>query len=57
LHRRYRAGDYESWRFIAPIQRAWSSKAFEYGTWGGEIRAVVATDPIVDALSSGRERR
>lgn len=40
LHRRYRAGDYETWKYIAPIQkRAWSSKAFEYGTWGGEIRS------------------
>ena len=39
LHRRYRPGDYESWKYIAPIQRrSWSSKAFEYGTWGGEIR-------------------
>ena len=40
LHRRYRPGDYETWKYIAPIQKAaWSSKAFEYGTWGGEIRA------------------
>jgi len=39
LHRRYRPGDYESWKYIAPIQKsAWTSKAFEYGTWGGEIR-------------------
>jgi ureidoacrylate peracid hydrolase len=39
LHRRYRPGDYETWKYIAPIQkRGWSSKAFEYGTWGGEIR-------------------
>src|ERR1700759_855518 len=39
LHRRYRAGDYETWKHIAPIQKAaWTSKAFEYGTWGGEIR-------------------
>lgn len=39
LHRRYRAGDYETWKYIAPIQKAaWRSKAFEYGTWGGEIR-------------------
>ena len=39
LHRRYRPGDYESWKYIAPIQkRAWSVKAFENGTWGGEIR-------------------
>ena len=39
LHRRYRPGDYETWKYIAPIQkRSWSSKAFEYGTWGGGIR-------------------
>jgi len=39
LHRRYRPGDYESWKYIAPIQKAaWSRKAFEDGTWGGEIR-------------------
>jgi len=40
LHRRYRPGDYETWRYMAPIQKAaWAHKAFEYGTWGGEIRA------------------
>ena len=40
LHRRYRAGDYETWKYIAPIQKAaWSRKTFEYGTWGAEIRA------------------
>jgi ureidoacrylate peracid hydrolase len=39
LHRRYRPGDYETWEYIAPIQKAaWTHKAFEYGTWGGEIR-------------------
>ena len=39
LHRRYRPGDYETWKYIAPIQRAaWEHKSFEYGTWGGEIR-------------------
>jgi nicotinamidase-related amidase len=39
LHRRYRPGDYETWKYIAPIQKAaWDRKAFEYGTWGGEIR-------------------
>ena len=39
LHHRYRQGDYETWKYIAPIQKAaWRSKAFEYGTWGGEIR-------------------
>ena len=40
LHRRYRPGDYETWKHIAPIQKAaWSSRAFGYGTWGGEIRS------------------
>ncbi len=39
LHHRYRPGDYETWKYIAPIQKAaWSRKAFEYGTWGSEIR-------------------
>jgi ureidoacrylate peracid hydrolase len=39
LHHRYRPGDYESWKYIAPIQKAAKlSRAFEYGTWGGEIR-------------------
>src|SRR6202000_3237555 len=43
LHHRYRPGDYETWKYIAPIQRAaWRSKSFEYGTWGGEIRAEFA---------------
>lgn len=37
LHRRYRPGYYESWRYVAPIQKAaWSRRTFEYGTWGGE---------------------
>ena len=40
LHHRYRPGDYETWKYVAPIQRlAWKRKSFEYGTWGGEIRA------------------
>src|SRR5262252_3621721 len=39
LHHRYRPGDYETWKYIAPVQKAaWLHKAFEYGTWGGEIR-------------------
>jgi len=43
LHHRYRPGDYETWKYIAPVQkRAWSSKAFEEGTWGGQIRAEFA---------------
>jgi ureidoacrylate peracid hydrolase len=46
LHRRYRPGDYENWRSIAPVQRsAWSSKAFEHGTWGGEIRSEFEPQP------------
>ena len=46
LHRRYRPGDYESWKYVAPIQKAaWSRRTFEYGTWGGEIRAEFAPQP------------
>ena len=46
LHRRYRPGDYEGWKYIAPIQRAaWSRKTFEYGSWGGEIRSEFAPQP------------
>jgi nicotinamidase-related amidase len=50
MHRRYRPGDYETWQYIAPIQRAaWSRKTFEYGTWGGEFHPgfVPAPDEIV----------
>jgi nicotinamidase-related amidase len=40
MHHRCRPGDYETWKVVAPIQKAaWRSKAFEYGTWGGEIRS------------------
>lgn len=40
LHHRYRPGDYENWRSIAPIQKAaWSRKTFEEGTWGGRLRS------------------
>jgi nicotinamidase-related amidase len=46
MHRRYRPGDYETWTYIAPIQKAaWSRKSFEYGTWGGEIRAEFEPHP------------
>jgi nicotinamidase-related amidase len=39
-HRRYRSGDYATWKYIAPIQKAaWLHKTFEDGTWGGEIRS------------------
>jgi nicotinamidase-related amidase len=46
MHHRYRPGDYESWTYIAPIQRAgWRSKSFEYGSWGGEFRAEFVPAP------------
>ena len=43
MHHRYRPGDYEAWKYIAPIQKAaWRNKSFEYGVWGGEIRSEFA---------------
>ena len=46
LHHRYRSGDYETWKYIAPIQKAaWSHKTFENGTWGGEIRREFEPQP------------
>ena len=46
MHHRYRPGDYETWDYIAPIQKAaWTQKTFEYGTWGGEFRAEFAPKP------------
>jgi nicotinamidase-related amidase len=46
MHHRYRPGDYETWKYIAPIQKAaWRNKSFEYGTWGGEIRAEFVPRP------------
>ena len=45
-HHRYRAGDYETWKYIAPIQKAgWQRRIFEYGTWGGEFRAEFTPQP------------
>ena len=45
-HRRYRPGDYETWKYIAPVQKAaWSRRVFEYGTWGGEFRSEFAPQP------------
>ena len=39
MHHRYRPGDYETWKYIAPIQKgAWQHRSFEFGTWGGEFR-------------------
>jgi ureidoacrylate peracid hydrolase len=46
LHHRYRPGDYETWKYIAPIQKAaLAHKSFEYGTWGGEIRSEFTPQP------------
>ena len=51
MHRRYRPGDYETWKYIAPIQKAaWKSKAFEYG--GGVARFVPSSRPSWARLSS-----
>jgi ureidoacrylate peracid hydrolase len=46
LHHRYCPGDYETWKYIAPTQKAaWSHKTFENGTWGGEIRREFEPQP------------
>jgi ureidoacrylate peracid hydrolase len=46
LHHQYRPGDYENWKYIAPIQKAaQASKVFEHGTWGGEIRSEFKPQP------------
>jgi len=46
MHHRYRAGDYGSWKYIAPVQRAaWRNRSFEFGTWGGEFRAEFVPAP------------
>ncbi|KIQ31500.1 isochorismatase [Variovorax paradoxus] len=46
MHHRYRPGDYETWKYVAPIQRAaWRRRSFEFGTWGGEIRNEFAPLP------------
>jgi len=40
MHHRYRDGDYESWKYIAPIQqKACRGRSFEFGTWGGNFRS------------------
>jgi hypothetical protein len=46
LHHRYRPGDYETWKYLAPVQQAaWARKTFAHGTWGGEIRREFAPQP------------
>jgi ureidoacrylate peracid hydrolase len=38
VHRRYRPGDYESWKYIAPVQKAaMQRKTFEYAPQPGDI--------------------
>ena len=44
MHHRYRPGDYETWKYIAPIQRAaWQRKTFEYGTGAAIPRRIRAS--------------
>ncbi len=46
LHHRYRPGDYETWKYIAPIQKAgWERKTVAEGTWGGQIRPEFTPQP------------
>jgi nicotinamidase-related amidase len=46
MHHRYRPGDYETWKYIAPVQKgAWQHRSFEFGTWGGEYRAEFVPAP------------
>jgi ureidoacrylate peracid hydrolase len=46
LHHHYRPGDYETWKYITPIQKAaWSRKTFENGTCGGEIHSEFEPQP------------
>jgi nicotinamidase-related amidase len=46
MHHRYRPGDYETWKYLAPIQRAaWQRKSFEDGTWGGAFRTEFTPAP------------
>jgi ureidoacrylate peracid hydrolase len=46
LHHRYRPGDYETWKYIAPVQKlAWKNKSFEYGSWGGELHPGFVPEP------------
>jgi nicotinamidase-related amidase len=46
LHHPYRPGDNETWKYIAPLQKAaWERRTFEHGTWGGEIRPEFVPKP------------
>ena len=46
LHHRYRPGNYETWKYLAPTQKAaWSHQTFAQGTWGGELSREFAPQP------------
>lgn len=46
LHHRYREGDYTTWKFLAPVQaRGARSRAFENGSWGGQVREEFVPQP------------
>ena len=45
-HHRWRTGDYETWKYWAPIQEAAArSKVFADGTWGGTFREEFTPQP------------
>ncbi len=45
-HHRWRPGDYETWKFWAPIQEAAArSRVFADGTWGGTFREEFTPQP------------
>ena len=45
-HHRWRTGDYEAWKYWAPIQEAAArSKVFADGTWGGTFRDEFTAQP------------
>lgn len=45
-HHRLRAGDYDTWKFWAPIQEAAArTKVFADGTWGGSFREEFTPQP------------
>ncbi len=45
-HHRWRTGDYETWKYWAPIQEAAArSKVFADGTWGGTFRDEFTPQP------------